>query len=67
MISDFALQYADGSDWKDVPGAKVAGNDRFDWNATFDEIRATRIRLNITAGGGDTARLWEVELYNLEE
>jgi len=24
MISDFALQYADGSDWKDVPGAKVA-------------------------------------------
>jgi len=34
---------------------------------TFDKIRATRIRLNITAGGGDTARLWEVELYNLEK
>ena len=65
VISDFALQYANGSEWKDVPGAKVAGNGRFDWNATFDEVRATRIRLNITGGGGDTARIWEAEFYHI--
>ena len=63
-VNGFVFQYNDRGKWKDVPGSKVAPNNRFDWNGTFEKVTTSRLRLNITAGGGDTARLWEVQLYN---
>jgi hypothetical protein len=63
VITDFIFQYEDKG-WIDIPRAKTTGNNRFDWNGTFDTVRTKAIRLNITGCGGDTARLWEVELYN---
>jgi len=63
-ISDFALQLPEAGGWKDVPGAKAAGNDKVDWHARFAPVRTDRLRLLITAGYGETARIWEIELYN---
>ena len=64
VISGFGLQYLDGDVWKDIPGSRVVPNDRYDWNGQFDRVTTRGVRLGITAGGGDTARVWEVEIYN---
>jgi len=63
-IADFALQVPDGEGWRDIPGGKVAGNDRFDWHATFPPITTTRLRLLVTATSANVARIWEIELYH---
>jgi len=63
-IRDFVLQTHDGAAWQDVPGTKVAGNTRIDWHARFAPVTTRRLRLLITAGHGETARLWELELYH---
>jgi hypothetical protein len=63
-LADFTLQYLDGAEWRDLEGAKVTGNAKFDWSARFPEIRTSKLRLVVTAADGNTARLWEIELYN---
>ncbi len=66
VISDFVFQYNEGGEWKDVPDGKVVGNNQYDWHGTFETVRTTALRLRITGGGSNTARIWEVELYNLK-
>jgi hypothetical protein len=66
-IIDFVLQYHDGADWQDVPGAKVRDNPEFDWNAKFPEVTARRFRLLVTTAPGDLIRIWELELYRVPE
>lgn len=61
--SDFALQYDDGGTWKNVPGGAVSGNTKFDFAMRFEPVTCSRVRLLITAEPGDTARLWELEIY----
>ncbi len=63
-IGDFVFQVPDADAWQDVGGAKVTGNTLVDWHAKFPAIRTNRLRLLITASHGDTARIWEIELYN---
>jgi len=63
-LADFVLQYLAGAEWRDVEGTKVTGNAKFDWSARFPETRASEVRLLITAAEGETARVWEIELYN---
>jgi len=55
----------DGTDWREVPGARAAGNTRADWCATFAAQHATRVRLQITATPNNIARIWEIGLYNV--
>jgi hypothetical protein len=62
-IQDFVLQAPEGAGWKDLPGAKAAGNTKVDWSAQFQPVTAGRLRLLITASPTDTARVWEIELY----
>jgi len=62
-IRDFVFQVPAGEAWRDVPGAKVTGNAKVDWHARFPPIQAARLRLLITASHGDTARIWEIEVY----
>jgi hypothetical protein len=62
-IHDFVLQAHDGAAWRDVPGTKVTGNGKIDWHARFAPVTARRLRLLITASAGQTARIWELELY----
>ena len=65
MIRNFSFQHHDGIGWKDI--AAVDANHRFNFNGILPEITTDKLRLNITGGGGDTARLWEVELFNLNK
>ena len=64
MLSDFSLQYHDGSAWKDIPAAKAKGNKQADWTAKFKPIKTKRLRLTITAALKNLARIWELEAYN---
>jgi hypothetical protein len=66
-ITDFVLQSHDGSDWKDIPGTEVTGNEEFDWHATFPAVQTARLRLFVTATPNDLTRIWEFELYCLTE
>ncbi|MBN2451485.1 MAG: FAD-dependent oxidoreductase [Lentisphaeria bacterium] len=62
-IADFALQWHDGAQWRDVPGAVVTGNRDPYWNATFPAVTTARLRLRISATHIQVTRLWEIELY----
>ncbi|UCF32329.1 MAG: FAD-dependent oxidoreductase [Phycisphaerales bacterium] len=66
-IIDFVLQVPDGAGWKDIPGAKVVDNSRFDWNAKFPAVTTARLRLYVTATPGDLIRIWELELYKVAD
>jgi hypothetical protein len=62
-ISDFVLQWHDGTKWKDVPAACAKGNVDPYWNATFPPVKTAKMRLWITKTKIDISRIWEVELY----
>jgi len=62
-ITDFVLQYHDGTDYRDVPGTKTAGNETCDWHAKFAPITTRQVRLLVTRAPSDLTRIWELELY----
>ncbi len=64
-ITDFVIQYHDGSNWTDIPATKTTGNNSADWNSRFDPVTTDRIRLWVTASDGNLIRLWEFEAYNV--
>ena len=57
------LQWHDGAEWKDIPGASVKGNLDPYWNCTFPPVKTAKLRLWITKTQIDVSRIWEVELY----
>jgi hypothetical protein len=62
-IADFALQWHDGAEWKDIPAASVKDNlDPF-WSSTFAPVKTAKLRLCITKTQTGTARIWEIEFY----
>jgi len=63
-IEGFSIEYDDAGTWRAIPGAKANANRRPDWSVKFAPIKTTRIRLTITAGQTNTARIWEIEAYN---
>jgi len=63
-ITDFVLQYRDGSQWRDIAPAKTAGNTQIDWHARFPPVKTNAVRLAVTTTHGDVSRIWEIELYN---
>ncbi|MBE0534561.1 MAG: FAD-dependent oxidoreductase [Phycisphaerae bacterium] len=65
VITDFAFQY-ENDGWKEVPKSKTTANNRHDCTATFEPIQTKTLRLNITAAAGETARIFEVALYNTQ-
>ena len=62
-IADFAFQWHNGAEWKDIPGASVQDNLDPYWGSTFAPVKAAKLRLLITKTHVGTARIWEVELY----
>lgn len=66
-IQTFKLQYHDGSDWKDIPGASAVDNVRVTWKKTFAPVEAKRVRLLVTKTPGNISRIWEVEFFNPKE
>ena len=62
-ITDFVLQWHDGTEWKDIPGVAVRGNLDSSWSLTFPPVKTTKIRLLVTRSKDDVSRIWELELY----
>jgi hypothetical protein len=62
-IGDFVLQWHDGVEWKEIPGATAKGNRDPYWSRTFRSVTAAKIRLLVTKTHGDISRIWEVEFY----
>jgi len=63
-LTDFVLQYQDGTQWKDIPGTKTKGNTINDLGLRFNPVTTSRLRLVVTAAHGGFARLWEFAVYN---
>ena len=63
-ISDFVIEYYDGSEYRVIDKTKTKGNESPDWNARFKPITTTKLRLVVTKTPGDLTRIWEWEVYN---
>ncbi len=63
-ITDFVLQYHDGSQFEDVPETKVTDNAACDWHAKFPRVTTSQVRLIVTRTPGDLTRIWELEVYH---
>lgn len=61
-VSDFSIEYHDGTEWQEVLPA-VAGNEGPVWAATFDTVKASHLRVVITGAPHSLSRLWEIEFY----
>ena len=62
-ITDFQVQYWNGSTWAVVPSGDVVGN-QFVWRKfTFPQITTTRIRIFVTRSTNPLSRIAEVEAY----
>ncbi len=61
-VMDFRLQWHDGTRWVDS-AVNVTGNTNPAWAATFDPVRARRVRWVVTKTQTDVSRIWEIEFY----
>ncbi|MCL2742745.1 MAG: FAD-dependent oxidoreductase [Planctomycetaceae bacterium] len=63
-IHDCILQYEKDGEWVNIPDSKIAHNLGTFVGAKFKPVTASKFRLYITKASDNTARLWELELYN---
>jgi hypothetical protein len=63
-LTDFQLQYWDGTQWLVVPGGTISGNNQVWRQIQFPALTTTRIRVLATNGSGGYSRLTEVEAYS---
>jgi serine protease len=62
-ITDFDVQYWNGSTWITVPGGSVSGNNLVWRKFTFAAITTNAIRVNVRAALNSYSRIVEVEAY----
>ena len=62
-LTDFVVQYWDGSQWTAVPGGTVAGNNLVWRQLTFASVSTSKIRVLITGALNVWSRMTEVEAY----
>ncbi len=62
-ISDFVLEYHDGSGWRRIAETATEGNTEVDWLGRFAPITAARVRLLVEETSDQISRIWEIELY----
>jgi hypothetical protein len=62
-ITNFSVQYWNGSSWVDVTGSPVTGNNKVWRQFTFTPVATDRIRVTVTAtaGANDFSRIVELE------
>lgn len=63
----FRLQRRDADRWIDIRGSEVVGNELRDVWRRFEPVRSRSFRLVVTETRQFRARLWELELYKLDE
>jgi peptidyl-Asp metalloendopeptidase len=62
-LTDFTVQYWDGTQWLAVPGGAVSGN-RLVWRQlTFAALTTTKIRVLVTGALNTWSRITEIEAY----
>ena len=64
-LTSFQLQYWDGTQWLDVPGGSVTGNNLVWRKVTFPTVTTTKIRLWITGTQDLWSRVAEVEAWGV--
>ena len=62
-LTDFTVQYWNGTQWLAVPGGTVSGNTLVWRQLTFAAVTTTKIRVFITAALDTWSRVTEVEAY----
>ena len=62
-LTDFAVEYWDGTEWTAVPGGVVNGNSLVWRQITFAPLTTTKIRVWVTGALGGYSRITEVEAY----
>lgn len=62
-ITQFVLQYHDGTNYRDIPATRTENNDAVDWSARFPTVTSDRLRLIVTQTPGELTRIWEFEVY----
>jgi RHS repeat-associated protein len=62
-ITNFAVQYWDGSAWQTVSGGSVSGNNKVWRKFTFSSVTTDKIRVYITGTADGISRLAEIEAY----
>jgi len=62
-LTDFQAQYLNGSDWVDVPGGNVTGNNLVWRKFTFAAITTSKIRVTINAALNARSRVVELEAW----
>jgi len=61
-LTDFNVQYWNGTMWQDVPGGAVTSNNRVWRQFIFSPISTSRIRIFVNGARG-YSRITEVEAY----
>ena len=62
-ITDFDVQYWNGSTWVTVPGGAVNGNNLVWRKFTFPSVATAAIRVNVRNALNSYSRIVEVEAY----
>jgi hypothetical protein len=62
-VTDFEVQYWDGTNWVRIPGASAAGNNLVWRKFTFSPVTTDRLRIVVTGALAGFSRLTEVEAY----
>ncbi len=63
-ITDFQVEYWDGSVWTVVPGGNITGNNRVWQQIAFAPITTSRIRALVTGALNSWSRITEIEAYS---
>ena len=62
-ITDFDVQYWNGSTWVTVPGGSVNGNNKVWCKFTFTPVSTTAVRVNVRNALAGYSRITEIEAY----
>ena len=64
-ISDFQFQHWDGAKWVDIFSEQ--GNQSAEYSRAFTPVKTDSVRLYMTAAADNTVKLYELEVYSLQE
>ncbi|HEV2799645.1 MAG TPA: Ig-like domain-containing protein [Pyrinomonadaceae bacterium] len=62
-LTDFDIEYWNGTAWVGVPGGSVTGNDRVLRRVSFPAVTTSKIRLLARAATDGFSRVWELEAW----
>lgn len=65
-LTDFDVQYWNGSSWINVSGGSITGNDKVWRKITFPAVSTEKIRLLIKGALGGISRLVELQAWNTD-